>query len=113
MDTCCKYLRNNYLLEFLYWHFKAFYIIDNAHIVGYCEGIIAYHLMLFVLSHKMLHQISPKLTPSLEYDFEDFPLLQQVAFSDYLLLPNYLLQKPVAYHMGYNQYNTLPSRYRL
>lgn len=47
----------------------------------------------------MLHQISTKLTPILEYDFEDSPLLQQVAFSGYLLLPNYPLQKPVAYHI--------------
>jgi len=53
----------NYLLEFLHWRFTAFYIVDNAHIVGYCEGIIAYRLIFFVLSHRMLHQISTKLTP--------------------------------------------------
>lgn len=100
-------------LEFLHWCFMVFYIVNNAHIVGYCEGVIAYRLIFFTVSHKMLHQICTKLTPSLEYDFEDSPLLQQVAFSGYLLLPNYPLQKPVAYHMVYNQYNTPSSRYRL
>ena len=60
-----KSRKDNYLLEFLHWCFIAFYIVDNAHIVGYCESIIAYRLIFFVLSHRMLHQISTKLTPRL------------------------------------------------
>ena len=55
----------NYLLEFLHWRFTAFYIVRNAHIVGYCEGVIAYRLIFWVLPHRMLHQISTKLTPRL------------------------------------------------
>ena len=27
-----------YLLEFLHWYFTVFYIVRNAHIVGYCGG---------------------------------------------------------------------------
>jgi len=58
-------IRCTYLLEFLHWRFTAFYIVRNAHIVGYCGGVIAYRLIFFVLSHRMLHQISTKLTPRL------------------------------------------------
>ena len=56
----------NYLLEFLPRRFTAFYIVCNAHIVGYCGGVIAYRLIFWVLSHRMLHQISTKLTPRLK-----------------------------------------------
>lgn len=97
------FLDKNYLFEFLHWCLMVFYIVYNAHIVGYYGGVIEYRLIFFVLSHRMLHQISTKLTPSLEYDFEDSPLLQQVAFSGYLLLPNYPLQKPVALLMCYKE----------
>jgi len=55
----------DYLLEFLHWRFTAFYIVYNAHIVGYCGGVIAYRLIFLVLSHKMLHQISTRLAPRL------------------------------------------------
>ena len=56
---------NDQRLEFLHWRFTAFYIVRNAHIVGYCEGIIAYRLIFFVLSHKMLHQISTMINTAL------------------------------------------------
>ena len=52
-------------MEFLHWRFTAFYIVCNAHIVGYCEGVITYRLIFLVLSHRMLHQISTNLTPRL------------------------------------------------
>ena len=57
--------RTGYLLEFLHWRFTAFYIVRNAHIVGYCGGVIAYRLIFWVLPHRMLHQISTKPTPRL------------------------------------------------
>ena len=68
----------NQRLEFLLWCFTAFYIVCNAHFVGYCEGVIAYRLIFFVLSHRMLHQISTKLTPRLTpvlFDKLEFVLL--------------------------------------
>ena len=46
-----------YLLEFLHWCFIASYLVNNTHIVGYYECVIAYRLIFLVLSHKMLHQI--------------------------------------------------------
>ena len=82
----CVLVSVNQRLEFLHWCFTAFYIVRNAHIVGYCGGVIAYRLIFFVLSHKMLHQISTKLTPRLtpvpfdklefviSFDIQEYPL---------------------------------------
>ena len=75
----------DYLLEFLHWRFTAFYIVRNAHIVGYCGGVIAYRLIFFVLSHRMLHQISTKITPRLASNLFDKLSFTLSAFR--LLLP--------------------------
>ena len=101
---CCSHRRYavcNYLLEFLHWRFTAFYIVRNAHIVGYCGGVIAYRLIFWVLSYKMLHQISTKITPRLTTNLFD---KLELAYS---LLTIFFCQDIVP-HFGQRIYLVLP-----
>jgi len=90
----CVLVSVNQRLEFLHWCFTAFYIVRNAHIVGYCGGVIAYRLIFFVLSHKMLHQISTKLTPRLAPNLSDKLEFTQLVIFQFLPCP---FQSGVAY----------------
>lgn len=77
----CLFDKCNYLFEFLHWRFMVFYIVNNAHIMGYCEGVIAYRLIFLRLSHKMLHQISTNVSPISILLIRIIPLVLHTAFS--------------------------------